>query len=315
MGRNLRNLTNAALRERLERLDRNIQYLDDGLTGRDDLPVERGWLSPWWWLRARHWTSLEFAERGISLPETTTLAALPRLRPEFRGVAAGGKRMLVRISQTKWLQDTLGGVLRFVPASRYIEPGHELSRADDEMGKSYRRPGQVLSVTLQDGTRVDPIGDVSFTRRRVSARGLQLESLPYWFCSFSSDLDPRLLVEFPGEDPLRDGFLVIFDPDAFVTRALPALNASVPHATKSLFPTDYFDPWYPPREPLSASKSKDFQFAHQREMRFALDPEGGRPLSDGRDLFVTMDPIDDIAGIYDRDGARIAGSGPPTFFE
>jgi hypothetical protein len=142
MGRNLRNLSDAALQDRLEQLERNIQYLDDGTTGREDLPPEHGWLSPWWWLRARHCTLLEFDERSVRPPKSTQISAMPPLAPRFQGIVAGGTRLLVRISQTRWLLDTLGGVLRFVPASRYLEAGHEQARADDELGKSYRRPGQ-----------------------------------------------------------------------------------------------------------------------------------------------------------------------------
>lgn len=59
-GRNLVNLSEAALREGLWADRQNILYLDNGSTPRDHLPADHGWHSPWWWLRVRHWTLLEF---------------------------------------------------------------------------------------------------------------------------------------------------------------------------------------------------------------------------------------------------------------
>ena len=91
-GRSLRNLSNAALQARLDGIDRNIQYLDSGTTPRDDLRAERGWLSPWWWLRIRHWTALEVEHRGFMPGPTPEIPPMPALAPAFSGVVAGGRR-------------------------------------------------------------------------------------------------------------------------------------------------------------------------------------------------------------------------------
>lgn len=53
-GRNLVNLADTSLQSRLAQIDKNILYLDSGLTPRDELPADHGWLSPWWWMRACH---------------------------------------------------------------------------------------------------------------------------------------------------------------------------------------------------------------------------------------------------------------------
>jgi hypothetical protein len=98
--------------------------------------------------------------------------------------------------------------------------------------------------------------------------------MPYWFCSFSSDLDPRLFVEFADPTGAEDACFVIYDPMAFVKRVRPKLNAAAPAATKHLFPNDYFDPHHPPAERLSAVRHKHFFYAFQMEMRFLVDPEG-----------------------------------------
>ncbi|QCO16986.1 hypothetical protein D3869_16990 (plasmid) [Azospirillum brasilense] len=222
--------------------------------------------------------------------------------------------MLARISNKGWLLNTLRrGQVRFAPASSYRDPTLNTARADDEMSKTYRRPGAALQILGPGGDSIQPIGDVSFSSRRAIEREGHLHETPYWFCSFSSDLDPRLFAEFPGDDPADDACLVIFEPDIFARRALPRLNQSAPRAVKSLFPTDYFDPNFPPPSKLSAMASKEMSYAFQREMRFVLDPEGGAPLTEGGAFFVEIGSIADIAGVYGPDGGKIAGAGPASF--
>ncbi|MFH5927253.1 hypothetical protein [Roseomonas xinghualingensis] len=313
-GRNLRNISDDALQERLNRIDRNIQYLDSSVTPRDDLPAERGWLSPWWWLRIRHWTVLEFEHRGLTPGPTPTIPALPALASDFKGVVAGGRKLLVRISAKVWSLELLQrGRLRFAPATSYRDAALGGARADDEMSKAYHRPGQVLKITGPRGEFITPIGDVEFaTIRSIERRGV-LYDVPYWLCSFSSDLDPRLFTEFPSGHLDGDACLVIFDPMAFVQRALPHLIQAAPRATKKLFPIEYFDLYHPAEKRLSLLIAKEMPYAYQREMRFALDPEGGSPLAGGDALFVEIGSIEDIAAVYAPFGAKLAGTGPDSF--
>ncbi|WP_133121829.1 hypothetical protein [Pleomorphomonas carboxyditropha] len=307
-GRNLVNLSDATLQARLDHLDRNIQYLDNGNTPRDSLSEDNGWLSPWWWLRARHWTILEFQRRGITSMPTSTILPMPALAPGFDGVVAGGRKLLVRLGETRWLLQLLNGCIRFAPAGTYRNENLDAARADEEMSKAYRRPAQAIRITGSDGSTIEPIGDVVFASRRCVERNGELENTPYWFCSFSSDLDPRLFKEFAGSDAC----IVIFEPMKFVERALPHLNRAAPHAAKSLFPNEYFDPHFPCGYKPRAMVSKEMAFAYQREMRFALDPEGGPPLADGA-FFVEIGSIEDIAAVYAASGDKIAGTGPRSF--
>ncbi|TAY85035.1 hypothetical protein [Rhizobium ruizarguesonis] len=307
-GRNLENVSNASLQERLDKIDRNIQYLDNGNTQRDSLHADTGWLSPWWWLRARHWTMLEFHRRGASPAPTPGIRPMPALAPGFDGVMAGGRKLLVRLDEERWLLNLLNGRVRFAPAASYRDTGLDAARADEEMSKAYRRPGQAIRITGPDGGMIDPIGDVVFASRRSVERNGELHDIPYWFCSFSSDLDPRLFEEFTGSEAC----IVIFEPMKFVERALPHLNRAAPHTVKSLFQNEYFDPHFPGGHKPKAMVSKEMTFAYQREMRFALDPEGGPPLADGA-LFVEIGSIKDIAAVYAATGAKIAGTGPDSF--
>lgn len=300
-GGRLSNLPGDALQSRLDQIERNIQYLDGATSPRDELPPERGWISPWWWLRLRYWTLLEFERRGLTPTPTTLLPARPALARGFGGHMNSEDRVLVRISSKRWLLETLrDGTIRFAPAASYDDARLNAARADEEMGKAYKRPGQQLTVTTADGKSIPVLGDATFTTRRLIERSSGMEELPYWLSSFSTELDPRLLDEFPGDPPEEDGCLVIFDPDAFMGRALPSLNRAAPYAVKSLVQNDYFDPYYPDSDHHSPLSKKDFRYAYQREMRFILDPEDGAPLAGGGALFVSIGSIADIAAVYEK---------------
>lgn len=314
-GRNLENLSVVELQQRVEALDRSIQLLDPGSTPRDDLPPERGWLSPWWWLRLRHWTVLEFGRRGLAPAPTLVVPPMPKLRPEFVGTVGGGGRLLVRLGSLSWLMPMLKeGRLRFARASFYSRPTLDEARRDNELSKSILRPGQALQITTVSGRVIPALGDVEFSQVRARENGDRLDLIEYWLCSFSSDLDPRLFDEFGSGTPADDGCIVIFDPYAFVQQALRPLNVAAPAAIKRLFPVDYYDLRYPPAEPVSPVASKTLQYAAQREMRFTLDPEGGAELSTGDDLFIEVGSLETIAGVYSRTGEKLAGAGSDIFF-
>lgn len=308
--RNLINLSDEALRHRLFSIERNIQYLDSETTPRDSLQPERGWLSPWWWWRARYWTLIEFELRKIQILTSPEVVKPHNVVKGLVGTFSGGRKLLVRISKISWLLETLeSGSVRFAPASSYVDSALDEARQDDEMKKSYRRPGQQIRISAEDGSALNAIGDVEFSTTRAISGG----AAPYWMCSFSTDLDPRLFDDFKSSDG-DDGCIVIFDPIEFVRRALPVLNEVAPFATKSLFPTTYFDPYNLDQDDLCTLKSKDFKYAYQREMRLVLDPEG-YSLAEGGPLFVKVGSIADIAAVYGKDGKKIAGVGPVSFLD
>lgn len=202
----------------------------------------------------------------------------------------------------------LDQLVRFAPATLYRELPVDHARSDQELSKAYKRPGQVIQIDLK-GSPIQAIGDVEFAMRRHIEQDGALHDIPYWFCSFCSDLDPRLFHEFSGSDAC----IIIFDPMEFVRRALPHLNRAAPMARKELFPNQYFDPYFRGAHKLSPLVSKEMSFAYQREMRFVLDPEGGAPLADS-DLFVEIGPLADIAAVYAPTGERISQVRGPTIF-
>lgn len=308
------NVDDAALQKRLDSIETNIQYLDTGQPVSAGHTAFSGWKSPWWWWRARHLTLLEFERRGLTPVPAPVIPPPIVLAPALRGVNTGGGELLVRLSQKRYLMQMLqAGQLRFAPAASYDDSRLDAARADDEMAKAYQRPGQVLRITTEDGRAIEAIGDVSFARQRRSEDAGALVDHPYWMMSFSSDLDPRLLDAFASADPDEDAFLVVFDVRAFFERAAPVLADAAPGGTYSLVQNDYFDPYYPPGDGLQAIRSKLMAYAYQREVRFAVDPLGYLKTAADGCLYVEIGSIEDIAGVYGRDGSKIAGIGPATW--
>jgi hypothetical protein len=315
LGRSLQNLSDEQLLERLFAIEKNIAFLDPGSTSRDDLPADRGWISPWWWLRARYCTVIEIERRGLGFQAQEIDRTAPPIGDEFIGVLDAGQRLLTRVSELCWLEDSLGrGAFRFTPASYYEEATLDAARADDEMKKSYFRPARSITIQGERGP-IKPIGDVEFSASRIFRDGSGSEIFPYWTCCFSDRVDPRLFDEFASISPENDACLVIFDPDEFARQALPHLNQSVPTMSKDLFPIDYYDPHFPPEGKLLATRHKRFEFAYQREMRFALDPEGRDAPPAEEPIFIEIGSIESFAGLYRRDGEKVAGSGPKSFYK
>ena len=311
-GRLMENISDSALKNRLTQIEKNIQYLDEAPGRREELPPEHGWLSPWFWLRLRHWTLAELAARSITRPPTVYIPLMSALRSEFRGTHGGGDKRQVRISRLPWLLDTLDrGRLRLSPATIYRTIEGDEARTDNEMMKAYQRPSHILTITDSRGQRIEPIGDVTFATSRVASDGET--EIPYWLMCFSTDLDPRLFAEFSSAEG-DDAVIVIFDLIAFLQRALPHLQRVAPLSEKNLHTVNYYDGYHPASRNLSPVTMKDIRFACQREWRMILDPGGRELLAEGGALSVDIGSIADIAAVYAPDGMRIAGSGPDSFF-
>ncbi|MEL7685489.1 hypothetical protein AAG594_14215 [Citromicrobium bathyomarinum] len=307
--RPLKHLEDCALQSRLDAIDRNIQYLDIADGPRDDLPPEEGWLSPWWWLRLRHWTLSEFARRGLEIRPTPAIPPPIPVHTDFKGIHAGAKPKLFRISRVPWLMPFLEeGKVRFASAAGYKAMENDESRADDEMTKGYRRAGGRVTITTIDGRPIEALGDVRFDTTRATPGDVPL---PYWMLCASTDFDPRLIGAFPGGND-DDGVLAIFDPDEFKRRAGKALAAALPDVVGRIAIVDYYDVYHPPRSAISPVTMKSMEFANQRELRFVLDPGRGALIAENA-YFLTVGSIADIAAIYGSDGRRIAGTGPTSF--
>lgn len=83
-GRRLENLSEADLQVRLARIDRNIQLLEEASGPRDELPPERGWLSPRFWFRLRHWVLEEMKLRGVDPSAPLDIQPMPAMAPSLR---------------------------------------------------------------------------------------------------------------------------------------------------------------------------------------------------------------------------------------
>jgi hypothetical protein len=307
--RPLEHLKDTALQARLENIERNIQYLDGGAGEFDAKRPEDGWLSPWWWLRLRHWTLSEFARRDLGPLPTRPIPSMPRLRPDFLGIHAGRSPKLFRISRVPYLMSTLErGQLRFAPAKGYKALEADAARGDDEMKKGYRRSGRMVSITTLDGHPIEALTEVSFDTARMTP---DMVDLPYWMLCASTDLDPRLIPEF-SEGQADDAVLAIFDTEEFRKRAGPPIAAAAPHAIVHIAPVTYYDVYHPPGGDIPPVIMKEMRFAYQRELRLVLDPGRGLPFAEGP-VCVDIGSIEDIAAVYGSEGRRIAGNGPDSF--
>ncbi|MBB3941331.1 hypothetical protein GGR39_003007 [Novosphingobium fluoreni] len=307
--RPLQHVSDDALQARLEGINSNIQYLDDPDGPRDDWQPEKGWLSPWWWLRLRHWTLSEFKRRGLAVQLTREIPPGPRLQDEFLGIHAGASPKLFRLSRIPYLMKALEqGQLRFAPALGYKAMENDEARADDEMSKGYKRAGNRVTITTLDGRPIKALSDVSFDTRRMTA---DMVDLPYWMLCASTDFDPRLFDEFPGGQG-DDGMLAIFDPVEFRRRAGMKIASALPHVHLAGTVVEYFDVYHPESGDISPVTMKAMRFAYQREHRLVLDPGHG-PAIAAKDYFIDIGSIEDIAGVYGVDGRKLAGTGPDSF--
>lgn len=310
-GHVLKNATDQGLQTRLEQLERNIQFLDVGTSDRDRLAPEHGWLSPWWWLRLRHWTLSEIMRRSLVAKETQAIDPMPVVHPDFNGIHAGEQLKLFRISRESFLLDTLHkGRIRFAPAHYYKEIEDDEARTDDEMTKAYKRPGHQITITTENGKKIEPIGDVTFSTSRNSSG--QPTDAPYWLTCFSTDLDPRLIADFSSNCG-DDAVLAIFDVKTLLRRSLPTLKKVAPLSSKELIQVEYFDMYHPPHDQISPVNMKDMRFAYQREFRLVLDPGNDETLGADMPFFIEIGSLADIAAVYSPVGNRIAGTGPDRF--
>jgi hypothetical protein len=295
-GRNLINLTETGLQERLTQIDKNILYLDSGRTPRDGLSADRGWLSPWWWLRARYWTILEFERRELTPLATVGIPAIPTLAEGFHGTMAGGRKLLARISRRTATRHAGRPFAVYTSGSIAVCRRRRTRRRGAEKTHKTRAS---YSHQRSERKHSHSIGDVTFAVPCVGA--MECEDL--LVRSFSGDLDPRLSKARLG--CLHHHF------DQWNLFAVATASESQHRGWPRAFPNG-IDPHFLGGHKLRSLISKEMAFAYQREMRLVLDPEDGPPLADG-DFFVEVGPLADIAAVYAPTGERISGTGPDNF--
>lgn len=309
---NLRNLTEHELNDRWQSIAKNILYLVD--PGRDFEPLSSKGFSSWWWLQTLVHTEAELANRGLPKPPVLDVPTPVPLRPEFRSERVIAPRLWARIGEARHLIPMLlEGEIRFRPASSYADSKLNEARYDTEFDKPRKRPGQALIMTRANGQRIDPIGDVSFSRRSTIEVNGTLKDLEYWISSWSLEFDPRLFAEFSKDDAIAcDACLVVWDTEAFGDRVDTAVHTRLRGWRFADIPVRYFDPYdFQPDDALPASMEKDFVFGHQRELRLCLGSP--MPVERGEPIFLRVGSLADIAGLYDVNGSKLAGAGPKTY--
>lgn len=264
------------LRSRYDSIVRNMCAIVS--EERHVIPI-RSFLSSWYWYRKEHLTRLEFAIRGLplhrALPiiDVRDLSAAPA-RP--RGPNAGD--VLFRYGERYWLNQMVEfGRVRIKAARVFADMESDSARCDDECVKDRYAPGEHVTITFPDGSKVRPTGDL-----KVSVTGTD-----YFMYCVANDWDPELFACFKA-----DACVVIRHPEEFARR----LRAAATGLMDWYFhynPIEYFDTHERRQyEYVDNAMSKDFRYAYQRETRF-IWAGFGRAATGSVDL--ELGPLIDIA--------------------
>lgn len=281
--RYLGRITDDELRTRHDNIVRNMHAIISN--DRHVIPIH-SFLSSWYWYRKEHQTRYEFALRNLQLHRPVpaivqrNLDAAPA-RP--RSPNAGD--FLFRYGDKKWLRQLVDfGRLRMRSAQEYALMEKDPARQDDERVKRSHSPGEYVTITLPDGQRVRPIGDLTY----------ETSGTDYFLYCVSLDWDAGLFDEFPNTDCC----VVIKQPDEFARRLEKAGKALLPDWYFHNCPIEYFDTHERrPKERIDNAMSKDFRFAYQKEYRF-LFAGFGRPATGFVDI--ELGSLRDIAELYTR---------------
>lgn len=309
----LTDTSDAKLKSRLTGIEKNVQFLNSSASWNDALRAEYGWQSPWWWFRARQFTLCEFERRGmVSLPEKD-IGAPTKLH---RGFLKRRKPSAVRISKLEWLSELMNGKIRFGSASSYIAQALHDSQRDDEISRDTFFPGSVATITTENGVRHPLIGEIRLSGSRTRSTKEKIAIEPYWLLCFSTELDVRLLEEFNAESSQDQGFFVLFDVEKFHRRVAEAVQPL--GLCCGRVEVDYYDEHFPPswtKEQFHVIGLKPFRFAYQREIRFFLLPDNCTiPHHFSSHVCLRTEKMNDISGVYNSTGKKLAGVGPKRLF-
>jgi hypothetical protein len=297
------------LKKRSIEIEKNIQFLDGSKSWNEAYKAEYGWQSPWWWFRARQFTICEFKRRGISSVSGIDIGARHLFHLDY---ARRRKPTAVRISKLEWLSDLLDGKVRFGAASLYNEVALQDAQRDDEISRNVFLPGSLATFTTETGERRNLIGEIRLSTSRTDTINGTTRALPYWLLCFSTELDPRLLEEFSVGNREDHGFFVLFDIEKFHRRLSEAIQMLKVNCGR--VEVDYYDEHFPPPQQGPVIGTKPFRFAYQRELRFFLLPEGKLRPAFGQSVCLSAEKMNDIAGIFNSRGEKVAGYGPKRLF-
>jgi hypothetical protein len=285
--RYLKGMSEKALRDRYAAV---VHSMGTYLTpGRDVIPII-SYQSSWYWFRKEHQTRLEFALRGMPAPSLTP-CPLRNIGPvQNLGAVPNGEKVIFRYGKRKHLEEMLvEGKIRFAPAQQYRGEDNNTARRDEELQKHSFMAGQYTTITLPNGQKIRPRGDV---RRTVSGAG-------YHMVCFSCVWDDQLFDAFDA-----DACVAVLAPEEFTNRVEMRGQAAFPGWYFHHNPVQYFDPYQIGRhERIDASMCKDFLFAYQNEYRILWAQLRAAAIDGAR--FISSGSIRDIAKLYDRSGNEL----------
>ncbi len=256
---------------------------------RDAIPIIN-YQSSWYWFQKEHQTRLEFAIRGIPAPSLTPhplqhVGPLPDLGP-----VPNGERVVFRYGKRKHLEEMLvEGKIRFAPAQQYLGEDNNAARRDEELQKHRFMAGQYTTITLPNGQKTKPIGDIRHTVSGTS----------YHMACFSCVWDDQLFDAFDA-----DACIAVLAPEEFANRVETGGRAVFPGWRFHHNPVQYFDPYLiGRRERIDWAMSKDFRFAYQNEYRILWAQLNSAAIDGAR--FISAGSVQDIAKLYDRSGNEL----------
>jgi hypothetical protein len=312
ISQNLCDISDKDLADRWQSIAKNILYLVG--PSRDVEPLEAKAFSSWWWLQTLVHTGAELEKRGCPTPGVPDVADLSALRPEFRIDRAMAPRYWARVGEKDHLVKMLyEGEIRFGHASSYGDAQVDPARRDRELEKIRKRPAHATTITLPNGVRSIPIGEVSYSRKSAIEESGVLRDREYWISSWSLEFDPRLFAEFTvlGQTPC-DAVIVVWDRELLVERIEATAAQRLLGWLFASYQIRYFDPYDLQQSPaLHPSLEKDFSYGYQRELRLGLRPPS--PIEKGQPVFLKIGSLTDIAALYSADGHKLGGLGPPTW--
>jgi hypothetical protein len=281
----LGHLDAAQLKKRLETIMTNLLFSDRGALPHEF--AEREWLELFHHVRYEHERrQLLFAD---AISATEIMTAWPRMETARAAFArhAGPPGQLFRFSKREFLQPLLEtGALKIFPAARYADASLLPAQRDDELARTILVDPRDFRVTHTDSSGIDHELQLAGTVRLTSSY-----STNYYVWFTTTTFDPRLFDDFGS-----DACLIIHDSETFIDRLFAAFSRALPDWVGAGSLVRYFDPLRAHDEVL-ATFEKDFQYAYQREFRFAWDPPNGQPAKELPQLDLNLGPLTDVASL------------------
>lgn len=229
---------------------------------------------------------IDFNERRFR-DEATAAYTPPKLVPPFDGpptcFAKFGKKEHIRRSFEE-------GSLKITVASGFNDPSLNQAQRDDELMHWTRTPNKELLFKLygqnNQGEEVEmPVEKLEYFE------GLSVENFYVWCCGFG--YDARLFHEFKA-----DAVLVIRDKDEFRRRLQKSVAEILPGYEMVEQTVSYYDPYTTDRDKIKPIFTKNFNFLHQNEYRFAWKSDKP-PVHES--IFPVLGSLQDIAEYYEKE--------------